>query len=182
MDAMITTCEVCAGRRFTPEVLEYTLRGLNISEVLDLSVDEAMEFFTEHAITDTLAPMIDVGLGYLQLGQPLNTLSGGECQRIKLATELGRKGGIYVMDEPTTGLHLSDIDGLLRIIDSLVDAGNSVIVIEHNLDVVKNADWIIDLGPGGGSAGGRIMFEGSPQSMVTATDSVTAACLRESLR
>lgn len=182
MDTMITTCEVCAGRRFTPEVLEYTLRGLNISEVLDLSVDEAMEFFAEHAITDTLTPMVDVGLGYLQLGQPLNTLSGGECQRIKLATELGCKGGVYVMDEPTTGLHMSDIDGLLRIIDSLVDAGNSVIVIEHNLDVVKNADWIIDLGPGGGSAGGRIIFEGTPQSMVTATDSITAACLREALR
>ena len=125
--------------------------------------------------------MSDVGLDYLTLGQPLSTLSGGECQRIKLASELHKKGSIYVMDEPTTGLHMSDIGHLLEIINRLVDAGNTVIVIEHNLDVIKNADWIIDMGPEGGNKGGKVMFEGTPQQLLGATHSLTSAALRTHL-
>ncbi|MGH3984492.1 MAG: ATP-binding cassette domain-containing protein [Pseudonocardiaceae bacterium] len=181
MDPMITTCEVCDGQRFTDEVLRHTLRGRSISDVLAMSAAEAAEFFTEAKIAQALRSVIDVGLGYLQLGQPLNTLSGGECQRIKLATELGKHGTVYVMDEPTTGLHMSDIDSLLDVINSLVDQGNSVVVIEHNLDVVKNADWIIDLGPGGGSAGGQVLFEGTPDQLLAAKNSLTGDCLRRSL-
>ncbi|MFG3496486.1 ATP-binding cassette domain-containing protein [Streptomyces sp. NPDC047928] len=181
MDPMITTCEVCAGRRFTDDVLRCTLRGRNINDVLGMSTAEAAEFFTEPRIAGTLRSINEVGLGYLQLGQPLNTLSGGECQRIKLATELGKKGSVYVMDEPTTGLHMSDIDSLLHVIDNLVDRGNSVIVIEHNLDVVKNADWVIDLGPGGGSSGGRVVFEGTPADLVKAETSLTGVFLAQSL-
>ncbi|MBN6053976.1 excinuclease ABC subunit UvrA [Nonomuraea sp. RK-328] len=182
MDPMITLCEVCSGKRFTEEVLSYKLRGRDISEVLALSAAEAADFFArEPKIAETLRSIVDVGLGYLQLGQPLNTLSGGECQRIKLATELGKKGTVYVMDEPTTGLHMSDIDSLMAVINHLVDTGNSVIVIEHNLDVVKNADWVIDLGPRGGSSGGQIMFEGTPRALLDADDSLTAECLRASL-
>ncbi|MFG1944086.1 ATP-binding cassette domain-containing protein [Nonomuraea sp. NPDC048826] len=181
MDPMITVCEVCSGKRFTEEVLEHTLRGKNISDVLAMSAAEAAEFFTEPKIAEKLASVVAVGLGYLQLGQPLNTLSGGECQRIKLATELGKSGTVYVLDEPTTGLHMSDINSLLGIIDTLVDHGNSVIVIEHNLDVVKNADWIIDLGPRGGRSGGEIMFEGTPRELLAAENSLTAESLRDSL-
>ncbi|MGI5270353.1 ATP-binding cassette domain-containing protein [Nonomuraea sp. CA-218870] len=181
MDPMITVCEVCSGKRFTEEVLRHTLRGRDISDVLAMSAAEAAEFFTEPKIAGKLASVVSVGLGYLQLGQPLNTLSGGECQRIKLATELGRSGTVYVLDEPTTGLHMSDISGLLGIIDTLVDHGNSVIVIEHNLDVVKNADWIIDLGPRGGRSGGEIMFEGTPRELLAAGNSLTAESLRDSL-
>lgn len=181
MDPMITTCEVCDGHRFTDEVLRYTLRGRSISDVLAMSAAEAATFFTETKITRVLQSIIDVGLGYLQLGQPLNTLSGGECQRIKLAIELGKRGTVYVMDEPTTGLHMSDIDSLLNVINRLVDQRNSVIVIEHNLDVVKNADWIIDLGPSGGSAGGQVMFEGTPDHLLEAENSLTGHCLRQSL-
>jgi excinuclease UvrABC ATPase subunit len=146
-----------------------------------MSAAEALEFFTEPKITEVLRGMDDVGLGYLQLGQPLNTLSGGECQRIKLATELGQRGTVYVMDEPTTGLHMADVDTLLGVIDNLVDRGNTVIVVEHNLDVVKNADWIIDLGPRGGSAGGQVMFEGTPDQLARAEHSLTGQCLRQSL-
>lgn len=181
MDPMITTCEVCAGLRFTEKVLEYRLRGQSISDVLAMSADEAVEFFIEENIAGTLWSIIEVGLGYLQVGQPLNTLSGGECQRIKLATELGKHGTVYVMDEPTTGLHMSDVEGLIAIMDKLVDKGNSVIVIEHNLDVVKNADWVIDLGPRGGTAGGLVMFEGTPDQLIQAEHSLTAECLRRSL-
>ncbi|MGW5440429.1 ATP-binding cassette domain-containing protein [Nocardia asteroides] len=182
MDAMITTCEVCAGLRFTEKVLGYRLRGQSISDVLAMSADEAVEFFTEETIAKTLRSIVEVGLGYLQVGQPLNTLSGGECQRIKLATELGQKGTVYVMDEPTTGLHMSDVEGLIAIVDKLVDHGNTVIVIEHNLDVVKNADWVIDLGPRGGTAGGLVMFEGTPDQLIQSEHSLTAECLRRSLR
>ncbi|MGP4101897.1 ATP-binding cassette domain-containing protein [Nonomuraea sp. KM90] len=181
MDPMITVCEVCSGKRFTEKVLEHTLRGRNISDVLTMSAAEAADFFTEPKIGKKLRSVVDVGLGYLQLGQPLNTLSGGECQRIKLATELGKTGTVYVLDEPTTGLHMSDINSLLNIVNTLVDHGNSVIVIEHNLDVVKNADWIIDLGPRGGRSGGEIMFEGTPRELLAARDSLTAESLRDSL-
>lgn len=166
LDGVQTPCEICQGKRFKSEVLAMKLNRKSISDVLEMTVDQALEFFTQKKeIVRTLQAMSDVGIGYLTLGQPLNTLSGGECQRIKLASELHKKGSIYVMDEPTTGLHMSDIEHLLAIINRLVDAGNTVIVIEHNLDIIRNADWIIDLGPEGGHRGGQIMFEGTPAEL-----------------
>jgi len=178
MSGVTTVCEDCEGRRFGASVLEYRLGGLNIADVLDLPVADAVEFFASgdartpaaHAILERLA---DVGLGYLRLGQPLTTLSGGERQRLKLATHMGTDGGIYVLDEPTTGLHLADVEQLLGLLDRLVDAGKSVIVIEHNLAVMAHADWIIDLGPGAGHDGGRIVFEGTPAELVAARSTLT---------
>lgn len=171
MAGVATTCEECEGRRFQASVLEYRLGGRDISEVLAMSVTEAEEFFADgeartpaaHAILHRLA---DVGLGYLRLGQPLTTLSGGERQRLKLATRMADKGGVYVLDEPTTGLHLADVEQLLGLLDRLVDAGKSVIVIEHHQAVMAHADWIIDLGPGAGHDGGRVVFEGIPADLV----------------
>ena len=174
-----TPCETCEGRRFKDEVLEYRLDGRNVSEVLGLTVAHALEAFTQKEILRKLQAMSDVGVDYLTLGQPLSTLSGGECQRIKLASELHRKGNIYVLDEPTTGLHMSDTTHLLAMLDRLVDAGNSVIVIEHNLDVVRNADWIIDLGPEGGTRGGEIVFTGAPAALLGADRSLTGQYLRK---
>ncbi len=173
-----TPCEICEGRRFKDEVLEYKLEGLNVSEVLGLTVAQALDTFRQKEIVRKLQAMSDVGVDYLTLGQPLSTLSGGECQRIKLASELHRKGNIYVLDEPTTGLHMSDTTHLLEMLDRLVDAGNSVIVIEHNLDVVRNADWIIDLGPEGGTKGGQIVFTGTPTDLTKADGSLTGQYLR----
>jgi excinuclease UvrABC ATPase subunit len=173
-----TPCEVCEGKRFKDEVLEYKLNGKSISEVLGMTIEEALEFLDIKKVTSKLQAMNDVGLDYLTLGQPLSTLSGGECQRIKLASELHKKGSIYVMDEPTTGLHRSDIGKLLAIMNRLVDTGNTVIVIEHNLDVIKNADWIIDMGPEGGNKGGKVMFEGTPQQLLGAKESLTSQFLR----
>jgi excinuclease UvrABC ATPase subunit len=178
MAGVATTCEVCEGKRFQASVLEYRLGGRNISEVLGLSVTEAVEFFgagesrtpAAHAILVRLA---DVGLGYLSLGQPLTTLSGGERQRLKLASQMAEKGDIYVLDEPTTGLHLADVEQLLGLLDRLVDSGKSVIVIEHHQAVMAHADWIIDLGPGAGHDGGRIVFEGSPADLVAARSTLT---------
>jgi excinuclease UvrABC ATPase subunit len=173
MAGVATTCEVCDGKRFLAEVLEYHLYGKNISEVLAMPVDEAREFFATgpaHAILDRLA---DVGLGYLTLGQPLTTLSGGERQRLKLATQMAGKGSVYVLDESTTGLHLADVEQLLALLDRLVDDGKSVIVIEHHQAVMAHADWIIDLGPGAGHDGGRIVFEGTPADLVAAKSTVT---------
>ena len=178
MAGVATTCEVCEGKRFMAEVLEYTLGGKDISEVLTMSVGEAENFFggggvelpAAHAILDRLA---DVGLGYLTLGQPLTTLSGGERQRIKLATQMGEKGDVYVLDEPTTGLHLADVENLLGLLDRLVDSGRSVIVIEHHQAVMAHADWIVDLGPGAGHDGGRIVFEGTPADLVAARSTLT---------
>ena len=178
MAGVTTVCEECEGRRFQASVLEYRLGGLNIAEVLDLSVEDALGFFgagkaatpAAHAI---LQRMADVGLGYLRLGQPLTTLSGGERQRLKLATYMGEEGGIYVLDEPTSGLHLADLEQLLGLLDRLVDAGKSVIVIEHHLSVMAHADWIIDLGPGAGHDGGRIVFEGTPADLVAAKSTLT---------
>ena len=171
MDTVSTPCEDCGGKRFQAAVLDYRLGGLNIAEVLDLPVDRALELFSAPetkvpAAADILGRLQDVGLGYLTLGQPLNTLSGGERQRVKLALHLKEKGGIYVLDEPTTGLHLADVDNLLRLLDRLVDAGKSVIVIEHHQAVMAHADWIIDLGPGAGHDGGRVVFEGTPAALV----------------
>ncbi len=173
-----TPCETCEGRRFKDEVLEYTLDGRNVSEVLGLTVAQSLEAFTQKDIRRKLQAMSDVGLDYLTLGQPLSTLSGGECQRIKMASELHKKGNIYVLDEPTTGLHMSDTSHLLALLDRLVDAGNTVIVIEHNLDVIRNADWIIDLGPEGGSRGGQLVFTGTPTDLLDAPGSLTAEYLR----
>ena len=178
MAGVATTCEECEGKRFQASVLEYTLGGKNISEVLAMSVAEAEEFFGDgeartpaaHKILDRLA---DVGLGYLSLGQPLTTLSGGERQRLKLATHMAEKGGVYVLDEPTTGLHLADVEQLLGLLDRLVDSGKSVIVIEHHQAVMAHADWIIDLGPGAGHDGGRIVFEGTPADLVAARSTLT---------
>jgi excinuclease UvrABC ATPase subunit len=178
LDGVKTPCEVCEGRRFKDEVLAYTFDGKNITEVLALTVAQALRFFTRREIVRKLQAMSDVGLDYLTLGQPLSTLSGGECQRIKLASELHKKGSIYVLDEPTTGLHMSDITHLLAIMNRLVDGGNSVIVIEHNLDVVRNADWIIDLGPEGGSKGGQVIFQGTPEQLLEAKHSLTSKYLQ----
>jgi excinuclease UvrABC ATPase subunit len=178
MAGVATTCEECEGRRFEASVLEYHLGGRDISEVLAMSVTEAEEFFgageartpAAHTILDRLA---DVGLGYLILGQPLTTLSGGERQRLKLATHMAEKGRVYVLDEPTTGLHLADVEQLLGLLDRLVDSGRSVIVIEHHQGVMAHADWIIDLGPGAGHDGGRIVFEGTPAELVAARSTLT---------
>ncbi|WP_446216822.1 ATP-binding cassette domain-containing protein [Micromonospora sp. IBHARD004] len=178
MAGVATICEECEGKRFQASVLEYHLGGRDISEVLAMSVTEAEEFFgageartpAAHKILDRLA---DVGLGYLSLGQPLTTLSGGERQRLKLATRMAEKGGVYVLDEPTTGLHLADVEHLLALLDRLVDSGKSVIVIEHHQAVMAHADWIIDLGPGAGHDGGRIVFEGTPADLVAARSTLT---------
>jgi excinuclease ABC A subunit len=178
MNTVVTTCEECAGKRFGASVLEYHLGGRDISEVLAMSVTEAQDFFgggeartpAAHAILDRLA---DVGLGYLILGQPLTTLSGGEQQRLKLATQMVGKGGVYVLDEPTTGLHLADVERLLGLLDRLVDSGKSVIVIAHHQAVMAHADWIIDLGPGAGHDGGRIVFEGTPADLIAARSTLT---------
>ena len=179
LEPVKTPCEVCGGKRFKDEVLGHTLRGRSIADVLEMTVLDALEFFDEEeAVLRTLQAIHEVGLGYLTLGQPLSTLSGGECQRIKLASELHKAGSVYVLDEPTTGLHMSDVGRLLAIVNRLVDSGNSVIVIEHNLDVVKNADWIIDLGPEGGSQGGSVVFEGPPTQLLYAQGSLTGECLR----
>ncbi len=174
LEGVKTPCDVCMGKRFKDEVLAYKYHGKSIADVLDMNIEQAIEFFGIQEILRKLEAMRDVGLDYLTLGQPLNTLSGGECQRIKLASELHKKGSIYVMDEPTTGLHMSDITHLLDIMNRLVDSGNTVIVIEHNLDVIRNADWIIDMGPEGGSKGGEVMFEGTPKDLKGAKDSLTS--------
>lgn len=172
-------CEACGGKRFKEEVLAYKLNGKSIADVLEMTVEQALEFFQLKEVVRKLQAMSDVGLNYITLGQPLSTLSGGECQRIKLASELHKKGSIYVMDEPTTGLHMSDIGHLLEIMNRLVDAGNTVIVIEHNLEVISQADWIIDMGPDGGSKGGQVVFEGMPSQIVHAEQSITGRYLRQ---
>jgi excinuclease UvrABC ATPase subunit len=178
MASVASTCEECEGRRFDASVLEYKLAGRDISEVLAMPVTEAQAFFGAGesevpAAAKILDRLADVGLGYLSIGQPLTTLSGGERQRLKLATHMGEKGGIYVLDEPTTGLHLADVEHLLGLLDRLVDAGKSVIVIEHQQAVMAHADWIIDLGPGAGHDGGRIVFEGTPADLVAARSTLT---------
>jgi excinuclease UvrABC ATPase subunit len=178
MATVESTCEECEGKRFQASVLEYALGGRNIADVLAMSVTEAEEFFDDgeartpaaHKVLDRL---VDVGLGYLSLGQPLTTLSGGERQRLKLATRMGDKGDVYVLDEPTSGLHLADVEQLLGLLDRLVDSGTSVIVIEHHQAVMAHADWIIDLGPGAGHDGGRIVFEGNPADLVAARSTLT---------
>jgi excinuclease UvrABC ATPase subunit len=187
MAGVATMCDECEGRRYQASVLEYRFGGRNIAEVLAMSVIEAAEFFADgdartpvaHAILGRLA---DVGLGYLSLGQPLTTLSGGERQRLKLAARMAEKGNVYVLDEPTAGLHLADVEQLLGLLDRLVDDGRSVIVIEHHQAVMAHADWIIDLGPGAGHDGGRIVFEGTPAALVEARATLTGEHLAAYVR
>lgn len=180
MDPIVTECEACQGVRYNEEALACTYKGRNIVELLGLTASEAMEVFDEPKIKRRLNVMRQVGLSYLTLGQPLSTLSGGERQRIKLAKNLGKKGSIIVMDEPTTGLHMSDIENLLKLFDTIVSRGNTLVVIEHNLDVMKQADWIIDIGPDGGNKGGQIVFTGTPMEMVSSAKTLTADSLRGS--
>jgi excinuclease UvrABC ATPase subunit len=175
-------CEVCSGKRFKDDVLNYKLRGKSISDVLEMTVAQAIDFFVLQDVLAVLEALRDVGLDYLSLGQPLSTLSGGECQRIKLAGELHKKGSLYILDEPTTGLHMSDIGRLLQIVNRIVDAGNTMIVIEHNLDVIRNADWVVDMGPEGGHKGGIVLFQGTPRDLPAAKNSLTAQYLRPSHR
>ena len=179
-------CEVCKGRRYNRETLEVTYKGKNIYEVLDMNVEEAMAFFENHQpILRKLETLYDVGLGYMKLGQPSTTLSGGEAQRVKLATELSRKATgktLYLLDEPTTGLHMADVDRLIHVLQRLTDAGNSVLVIEHNLDVIKVADWLIDLGPEGGAGGGTVVCEGTPETVADCEASYTGQFLKKTLQ
>ena len=179
------TCPACRGRRFKPETLAVKYREHDIAQVLDLTIEEALALFEDvPAAASRLGVMADVGLGYLQLGQPASTLSGGEAQRVKLAKELGRRvtgRTLYLLDEPTTGLHPADTARLLAVLQRLVDAGNSVIVVEHNLDIIKGADWVIDLGPEGGAAGGQLIAEGTPEQVARIPGSHTGACLRRIL-
>jgi excinuclease ABC subunit A len=178
-------CDVCKGRRYNRETLQVLYKGKSIADVLEMTVAEAVEFFSEiPSIQRRLQTLNDVGLGYIHLGQQATTLSGGEAQRVKLSTELSKVGTgntLYILDEPTTGLHFEDIRVLLSVLNMLVDKGNTVLVIEHNLDVVKTADWVIDLGPGGGDAGGRIVAEGTPEQVSRSKDSATADFLRAEL-
>jgi excinuclease ABC subunit A len=179
-------CEVCRGKRFNAATLEVRYKGHSIADVLDLSVRQALELFTSQPrIRPILETLMDVGLGYIKLGQAATTLSGGEAQRIKLARELSKTGTgrtLYILDEPTTGLHFEDIRQLLSVLQRLVDAGNTVVVIEHNLDVIKTADWIIDIGPEGGHGGGRVVAAGAPEKVAGATMSYTGRYLKEILQ
>jgi excinuclease ABC subunit A len=174
-------CEVCKGARYNRDTLDVTFKGKNIAEVLELSIEEALHFFANQpTIARHLQTLVDVGLGYVRLGQPAPTLSGGEAQRVKLSAELGKRSTgrtLYILDEPTTGLHFEDVRRLLGVLDRLVDAGNTVLVIEHNLDVVKSADWVVDLGPEGGDGGGRILVEGTPEHVAKTSESHTGRFL-----
>jgi len=176
-------CEVCSGKKYNRETLEVEFREKNISDVLEMTVDDALSFFANHTkIYEKLTTLHEVGLGYIKLGQPAPTLSGGEAQRIKLSSELSKRGTgntFYILDEPTTGLHFADLERLIAIIKRLVLRGNTVLVIEHNLDVIKNADWVIDLGPEGGKYGGEVMFEGTVKDLIKNQKSYTAKALKD---
>jgi excinuclease UvrABC ATPase subunit len=174
MDKIEIICDECEGKRYKKEVLQYKYKGKSIVDVMEMTIKEAEEFFESKEIKTKLKYINEVGLGYMTLGQPLNTLSGGEVQRLRIAKELNKKGNIYILDEPSTGLHMSDIEHILVIISNLVNKGNTVIVIEHNVDIIKNADWIIDLGPDGGLRGGEIVFEGTPEDLLKSEKSITA--------
>ncbi|HTD90583.1 MAG TPA: excinuclease ABC subunit UvrA, partial [Burkholderiales bacterium] len=179
-------CDVCHGRRYNRETLQILYKGKNITEVLGMTVDHATEFFSAvPSISRKLQTLLDVGLGYIKLGQSAITLSGGEAQRVKLALELSKRDTgrtLYILDEPTTGLHFYDIDMLLHVLHRLRDHGNTIVVIEHNLDVIKTADWIIDLGPEGGNGGGRILVEGTPETVARHAESHTARYLKATLQ
>ena len=173
LDAVEVCCEHCNGSGFKPEILQYTLHGKNITDIMHMSISEALTFFKQPEIAETLQRLCNVGLDYITIGQSLNTFSGGERQRLKLANELGKKGNIYVFDEPTTGLHGSDISRLMKLFNNLVDDNNTVIIIEHNMDIISQADWIIDMGLGAGKYGGNIIFEGTPQNILKDKTSLT---------
>ena len=180
MDPVTTVCEYCNGSRYSEEALGYKYKGLTIEEVLSLSVEDALDFFKDNRkITKNLKALMEVGLPYISLGQPLSSFSGGERQRVKLAQNIGKKGNIYILDEPTTGLHAADIEKIVGILETIVDKGNTVIVIEHNTDVMKLADYIIDVGPDGGTNGGRIVFTGTPEEMIRNGETITANYLRK---
>ena len=181
MESIETVCDVCHGTRYNAETLKYTYKGKNIAEVMDLSVEEALDFFAGQSFTPQLQALYDVGLGYLHLNQAMTTLSGGELQRVKLASFLHRRGEIFILDEPTDGLHLDDVRRLLHLFNKMTDAGNTMILIEHSLDVMKEADYIIELGPGGGEAGGQLLFAGTPKEMLQCEKSVTRPYLQASL-
>ena len=181
-------CEACGGKRFQPDILEVRYKGKNISDVLDMSVEEAIDFFGSQKdpmaqrIAQRLQPLVDVGLSYVSLGQSSSTLSGGESQRIKLASFLGKESGpkesvLFIFDEPTTGLHYYDIEKLLKAFDALIERGHSIIVVEHNLEMVRAADWIIELGPGAGDEGGNVIFEGTPEELSRHPEIPTGSCL-----
>ena len=184
METVESCCEACQGRRFNDEVLAYRLRGRSIADVLDMSVTEALEFFSRGetrllAASRILARLTDVGLGYLRLGQALTTLSGGERQRLKLAVHLGQEGRVVVLDEPTVGLHPADIEAMLALLDRIVDSGRTVVVIEHHQAVMAHADWVIDMGPGAGHDGGRVVFTGTPAQMVADRTTLTGRYLAQ---
>jgi len=179
MDSVKTVCDECEGKRYHAEVLALQYQNKNIAEVLDMTVNQAYAFFTVPKIRKHLDLLQEVGLGYLILGQSLSTLSGGEAQRLKIATEFTKESNIYIMDEPTTGLHMSDIDNFYKIIKTLIEKKNTVIIIEHNLDIVKYADWIIDMGPEGGKRGGELLFQGIPEDLLNAERSLTAKYLKD---
>jgi excinuclease ABC subunit A len=183
---LYVTCEVCDGARYNRETLDIRFRGKNIAEVLELTVDEAAQFFERvPAIREKFQTLIDVGVGYIKIGQPATTLSGGEAQRVKLAAELARRATgrtLYILDEPTTGLHFADIERLLQVLQRLVEAGNTVLVIEHNLDVIKCADWVIDMGPEGGDGGGQVVAAGTPEQVAATAGSHTGHFLKTALR
>ncbi len=174
MENIKSTCDVCEGKKYKKEVLDYKLHGENIIEVLEMSVSDAIEFFNLRSVKAKLQSIENMGIGYLTLGQTLDTLSGGECQRLKLASELHNESSIYILDEPTTGLHMADIEKFINIVENIVDSGNTVIIIEHNVDIIKRADWIIDMGPDGGTKGGEIIFEGTPKQLCNCQVSLTA--------
>ena len=186
MADVFVPCEECGGKRYNRETLEIEYRGKNISDVLDMTINEAMMFFSDiPQLAEKLWVLSKVGLGYLKLGQPSNTLSGGEAQRIKIARELVESTGehnLYIMDEPTTGLHMSDVDKLLKVIDELVESGHTVVVIEHNMEVIRSADHIIDLGPGGGDRGGRVVALGTPEKIISKRLSLTGRYLKEYIK
>lgn len=180
-----STCEDCAGRGFSAEVLDYTLGGSTIADVMAMTVDQALPFCREAKVRSAVAilrRLSDVGLGYLTIGQPLSTLSGGELQRLKLLVHMADDGGVYVLDEPTNGLHMQDVDKLLALLDKLVDSGKSVVVVEHHQAVMAHADWLIDLGPGAGDEGGQVVFEGTPRELVEQKEpGLTGRYLREAV-
>ena len=186
LPAIYVTCDVCGGKRYNRETLEVRYKGLDIADVLELTAQEALTFFNAYpAIKRKLQTICDVGLGYIRLGQSATTLSGGEAQRLKLATELARTDTgrtLYILDEPTTGLHFADVSQLLKVLRELTHLGNTVLVIEHNLDVIRSSDWVIDMGPEGGEAGGRILAEGTPADIAANPESVTGPYLKRVMK
>ena len=182
MDTIETVCDVCHGKRFSKDVLKYTYHNKNIAEVMDFTVEEAIDFFREDKfIVDKLESLEKVGLGYLHLNQSMTTLSGGELQRVKLASQIGKRGSVFIIDEPTDGLHPDDVKKLMKLFNKLVDEGNSIFLVEHSIEVMKDADYIIELGPGGGISGGNILFSGTVKDLLNSESSVTRPYIVESL-